>query len=80
MCHFNPSYTLLQVVSSAIIDKYIGESSRLIREMFGYARDHQVGRTSIASNWVFFLNTYSALISIAVSIPPFCLAVHHIHG
>lgn len=32
----------IQVVSSAIIDKYIGESARLIREMFGYARDHQV--------------------------------------
>ncbi|KAG4974713.1 hypothetical protein JHK87_031534 [Glycine soja] len=32
---------LLPVVSSAIIDKYIGESARLIREMFGYARDHQ---------------------------------------
>lgn len=32
----------MQVVSSAIIDKYIGESARLIREMFGYARDHQV--------------------------------------
>ncbi|KAE8057166.1 hypothetical protein FH972_013878 [Carpinus fangiana] len=31
-----------KVVSSAIIDKYIGESARLIREMFGYARDHQV--------------------------------------
>ena len=31
-----------QIVSSAIIDKYIGESARLIREMFGYARDHQV--------------------------------------
>ena len=30
-----------QVVSSAIVDKYIGESARLIREMFGYARDHQ---------------------------------------
>jgi ATP-dependent 26S proteasome regulatory subunit len=29
-------------VSSAIIDKYIGESARLIREMFGYAREHQV--------------------------------------
>jgi len=23
------------------VDKYIGESARLIREMFGYARDHQ---------------------------------------
>ncbi|KAF3789059.1 26S protease regulatory subunit 10B-like protein A [Nymphaea thermarum] len=34
-------YLLNMVVSSAIIDKYIGESARLIREMFGYARDHQ---------------------------------------
>ncbi|XP_035685300.1 26S proteasome regulatory subunit 10B [Branchiostoma floridae] len=31
----------LKVVSSAIVDKYIGESARLIREMFGYAKDHQ---------------------------------------
>ncbi|PVU92561.1 hypothetical protein BB559_003668 [Furculomyces boomerangus] len=31
----------LKVVSSAIVDKYIGESSRLIREMFGYAKDHE---------------------------------------
>jgi AAA+ superfamily predicted ATPase len=31
----------IQVVSSAIVDKYIGESARLIREMFNYARDHQ---------------------------------------
>ena len=31
----------LQVVSSAIVDKYIGESARLIREMFAFARDHQ---------------------------------------
>jgi len=31
----------MQVVSSAIVDKYIGESARLIREMFSYARDHQ---------------------------------------
>ena len=32
---------LTQVVSSAIVDKYIGESARLIREMFGYAKEHQ---------------------------------------
>lgn len=32
---------VFQVVSSAIVDKYIGESARLIREMFNYARDHQ---------------------------------------
>jgi AAA+ superfamily predicted ATPase len=31
----------IQVVSSAIVDKYIGESARLNREMFTYARDHQ---------------------------------------
>ena len=35
-------FRLSQVVSSAIVDKYIGESARLIREMFGYAKDHQV--------------------------------------
>ena len=29
------------MVSSAIVDKYIGESARLIRELFGYAKDHQ---------------------------------------
>ena len=31
----------LKVVSSAIVDKYIGESARMIREMFAFARDHQ---------------------------------------
>ncbi|WVQ77597.1 26S protease regulatory subunit 10B [Cryptococcus sp. DSM 104548] len=31
----------LKVVSSAIVDKYIGESARLIREMFAYAREHE---------------------------------------
>ena len=31
----------VQVVSSAIVDKYIGESARVIREMFTYAREHQ---------------------------------------
>lgn len=29
------------MVSSAIVDKYIGESARIVREMFGYAREHQ---------------------------------------
>jgi ATP-dependent 26S proteasome regulatory subunit len=32
----------MQVVASAIVDKYIGESARVVREMFGYAKDHQV--------------------------------------
>merc|ERR1711943_142076 len=35
------SANFLKVVSSAIVDKYIGESARVVREMFGYARDHQ---------------------------------------
>ena len=30
----------LKVVSSAIVDKYIGESARVVGEIFGYARDH----------------------------------------
>lgn len=35
-------FCYLQVVSIAIIDKYIGESARFVREMFSHARDHQV--------------------------------------
>jgi len=31
----------LKVVSSAIIEKYIGESSRMVREMFAYAKTNQ---------------------------------------
>eukprot|EP00457_Paulinella_chromatophora_P008038 gb/GEZN01008065.1/.p1 GENE.gb/GEZN01008065.1/~~gb/GEZN01008065.1/.p1 ORF type:complete len:391 (+),score=63.64 gb/GEZN01008065.1/:61-1233(+) len=31
----------LKVVASAIVDKYIGESARVVREMFGYAREHE---------------------------------------
>ena len=31
----------LKVVASAIVDKYIGESARAIREMFAYAKDNQ---------------------------------------
>lgn len=51
------------MVSSAIVDKYIGESARLIREMFGYARDHQpciifmdeidaIGRYILPRHWL----------------------------
>jgi 26S proteasome regulatory subunit T4 len=36
----NINATFLKVVASAIVDKYIGESARIIREMFGFARDH----------------------------------------
>lgn len=31
----------LKVVASSIVDKYIGESARVIREMFSYAREHE---------------------------------------
>jgi len=37
----NISASFLKVVASAIVDKYIGESARIIREMFGYAKEHQ---------------------------------------
>mmetsp|Transcript_15879 Transcript_15879/g.34506 ORF Transcript_15879/g.34506 Transcript_15879/m.34506 type:complete len:448 (-) Transcript_15879:117-1460(-) len=37
----NINGTFLKVVASAIVDKYIGESARIIREMFGFAKDHQ---------------------------------------
>lgn len=36
----NINATFIKVVASAIVDKYIGESARVIREMFNYARDH----------------------------------------
>ena len=38
---FACSRSLRAVVSSAIVDKYIGESARLVREMFGYAKEHE---------------------------------------
>jgi 26S proteasome regulatory subunit T4 len=31
----------LKIVASSIVDKYIGESARVIREMFGYAKENQ---------------------------------------
>ena len=37
----NMNAGFLKVVASAIVDKYIGESARVIREMFNYARDHE---------------------------------------
>eukprot|EP00920_Eleutheroschizon_duboscqi_P042652 GHVT01101692.1.p1 GENE.GHVT01101692.1~~GHVT01101692.1.p1 ORF type:complete len:307 (+),score=64.73 GHVT01101692.1:247-1167(+) len=37
----NMTCNFLKVVASAIVDKYIGESARIIREMFGYAKEHQ---------------------------------------
>lgn len=38
---YNMSCNFLKVVASAIVDKYIGESARVIREMFGYAKTHE---------------------------------------
>merc|ERR1712072_1171293 len=40
MAH-NMIANFLKIVASSIVDKYIGESARIIREMFGYAKEHQ---------------------------------------
>jgi len=37
----NVEAKFLKVVASGIVDKYIGESARVIREMFSYAKEHQ---------------------------------------
>jgi len=37
----NMDANFLKVVASAIVDKFIGESARIVREMFGYAKEHQ---------------------------------------
>lgn len=36
----NVEAKFLKVVASGIVDKYIGESARVIREMFAYAREN----------------------------------------
>lgn len=38
---YNVKSNFMKVVASGIVDKYIGESARTIREMFTYAKDHQ---------------------------------------
>merc|ERR550539_1978823 len=40
MAH-NMTANFIKVVASAIVDKYIGESAPIVREMFGYAKEHQ---------------------------------------
>eukprot|EP01017_Pseudomicrothorax_dubius_P009112 TRINITY_DN1304_c0_g1_i4.p1 TRINITY_DN1304_c0_g1~~TRINITY_DN1304_c0_g1_i4.p1 ORF type:complete len:390 (-),score=109.76 TRINITY_DN1304_c0_g1_i4:87-1256(-) len=37
----NVEAKFMKVVASGVVDKYIGESARVIREMFAYAREHQ---------------------------------------
>ncbi|EAS04861.1 26S proteasome regulatory ATPase subunit 10B (macronuclear) [Tetrahymena thermophila SB210] len=37
----NVDAKFLKVVASGIVDKYIGESARVIREMFAFAREHE---------------------------------------
>ncbi|EPY27918.1 26S proteasome regulatory subunit T4 [Strigomonas culicis] len=37
----NVDAAFLKVAASSIVDKYIGESARVIREMFAYAREHE---------------------------------------
>eukprot|EP01053_Blabericola_migrator_P004943 Blabericola_migrator_1__4942@NODE_2577_length_2583_cov_141_400636_g1614_i0_p1_GENE_NODE_2577_length_2583_cov_141_400636_g1614_i0NODE_2577_length_2583_cov_141_400636_g1614_i0_p1_ORF_typecomplete_len397_score101_49AAA/PF00004_29/2_2e41Prot_ATP_ID_OB/PF16450_5/2_6e16Prot_ATP_ID_OB/PF16450_5/1_1e03AAA_lid_3/PF17862_1/1_8e14RuvB_N/PF05496_12/9_9e11AAA_2/PF07724_14/2_3e03AAA_2/PF07724_14/4_6e09AAA_5/PF07728_14/1_1e07Sigma54_activat/PF00158_26/1_8e06Prot_ATP_OB_N/PF17758_1/1e05AAA_22/PF13401_6/2_5e05Is len=36
----NMNCNFMKVVASAIVDKYIGESARVIRDMFGYAKEN----------------------------------------
>lgn len=38
---YNVQANFMKVVASSIMEKYIGESARLIREMFSYAKTHQ---------------------------------------
>ena len=38
-CNIEASF--LKIVASSIVDKYIGESARVVREMFAYAREHE---------------------------------------
>ena len=37
----NTKAQFLKVVATSLFDRYVGESSRIVREMFNYARDHQ---------------------------------------
>jgi 26S proteasome regulatory subunit T4 len=37
----NVQAKFLKVVASGIVDKYIGESARVIREMFTFAKEHE---------------------------------------
>lgn len=65
------------MVSSAIVDKYIGESARLIREMFNYARDHQVLKSHTIhsyTNYWYFFGTYFAFGLLTVP------AMHNFYG
>ena len=71
----------LKVVSSAIVDKYIGESARLIREMFGkyihmYINSYSTvyGRIllgEILANHEPFTKTFPDNIHIYVAYPPY---------
>eukprot|EP00758_Cryptobia_borreli_P014615 Tbor_TRINITY_DN5938_c2_g3::TRINITY_DN5938_c2_g3_i1::g.18813::m.18813/K03064/PSMC6, RPT4; 26S proteasome regulatory subunit T4 len=37
----NVEASFLKIVASSIVEKYIGESARLVREMFAYAKEHE---------------------------------------
>lgn len=49
-CWWLPFFLCVQVVASAIVDKYIGESARVVREMFGYAKV-RAGATGAAQKY-----------------------------
>lgn len=37
----NVDAKFMKIVASSIVDKYIGESARMVREMFAYAKEHE---------------------------------------
>ena len=51
----NVDAKFLKVVASGIVDKYIGESARVIREMFAYAREN--------APCIIFMDEIDALVS-----------------
>ena len=62
--------SFLKVVSSAIVDKYIGESARMIREMFAYAKDHEpciifMDEIDAIGNYIQYNNKKSIIVLIA---------------
>jgi 26S proteasome regulatory subunit T4 len=49
----------LKVVASGIVDKYIGESAKVIREMFAYAKVNFISRIFISNkNFSIFLKDH----------------------
>ncbi|CAM0909146.1 unnamed protein product [Alopecurus aequalis] len=57
----NIDVKFMKIVSSAIVDKYVGEGARIIKKMFAYAREHQMGLMN--------LERYTSTAGIRSSVP-----------